>query len=171
MDVLSKKVDALGERLDFLPKKIDKDSKEIADLTAKIEEAQKTMANLRSELTARRDSSTNRGNEAASRLAMKPTEAGAIASGHEADVTMQALLTPGVEQFEKKQYKEASEEFNNLARTKPEDARVWYYRRACTWVRDRRLERRNRAAGDARASSGRKPAHRPSPKSTRPSRA
>ena len=127
VDVLSKKVDALGERLDFLPKKIDKDSKEIADLTAKIEEAQKTMGSLRSELTARRDSSTNRGNETASRVAMKPAEAGAMASGHEDNVAMQALLTPGVELFEKKQYKEASEEFNNLARTKPEDARVWYY--------------------------------------------
>ena len=56
VDVLSKKVDSLSERLDFLPKKIDKDSKEIADLTAKIEEAQKTMASLRSELSARRDS-------------------------------------------------------------------------------------------------------------------
>ena len=90
----------MGERLDFLPKKIDKDSKEIADLTAKIEEAQKTMASLRSELTARRDSSTDPGNQTASRLAMKPTEAGAIASGHEDDVTMQALLTPGVELFQ-----------------------------------------------------------------------
>jgi len=127
VDELSKKVDALGERLDFLPKKIDKDSKEIADLTAKIEEAQKTMTSLRSELTARRDASTDRGNEPASRLAMKPTGAGAAASGHEDNVAMQALLTPGVEQFQKKQYKEASQEFNNLARTKPEDARVWYY--------------------------------------------
>jgi TolA-binding protein len=127
VDVLSKKVDALGERLDFLPKKIDKDSKEIADLTAKIEEAQKTMASLRSELAARRDSSANRGNEPASRLAMKPTEAGAGVSGHDDDVAMTALLTPGVEQFEKKQYKEAFESFSNLAKSKPEDARVWYY--------------------------------------------
>jgi hypothetical protein len=42
-------------------------------------------------------------------------------------VAMPALLTPGVEQFEKKQYKEAFESFSNLAQTKPEDARVWYY--------------------------------------------
>jgi len=127
VDELSKKVDALGERLDFLPKKIDKDSKEIADLTAKIEEAQKTMASLRSELTASRGSSANRGNETASRVTMKPTEAGATAPGHEDDVAIEALLTPGVEQFEKKQYKEASESFNHLAQLKPEDARVWYY--------------------------------------------
>jgi len=127
VDVLSKKVDSLSERLDFLPKKIDKDSKEIADLTAKIEDAQKTMASLRSELSARRDSTTNRGNEPASRVAMKPTEAGATTSGREDEVAIEALLTPGVDQFKKKQYKEASEEFNNLTRLKPEDARVWYY--------------------------------------------
>jgi hypothetical protein len=127
VDALSRKVDALGERLDFLPKKIDKDSKEITDLTAKIEEAQKTMASLRSELTAKSDSSISRGNQTASRVAMKPTEAGAIASGHEDNVAVEALLTPGEKQFEKRQYKEASEEFNNLTQLKPEDARVWYY--------------------------------------------
>jgi len=127
VDVLAKKVDSLGERLDFLPKKIDKDSKEITGLTAKIEEAQKTMASLRSELSARGDSSANRATDTATRLAMRPTEAGAIALKHEEDVAMQALLTPGIEQFEKKQYKEASESFHNLAQSKPDDARVWYY--------------------------------------------
>lgn len=127
VDVLSKKVDALSERLDFLPKKIDKDSKEIADLTAKIEEAQKTMAGLRNELTARRDSTANSRNEPAARVAMKPAGTGATASGHEDEVTMESLLTPGIDQFERRQYKEAFESFNNLAQIKPEDARVWYY--------------------------------------------
>ena len=58
---------------------------------------------------------------------MKPTEAGAARSRGDDDVAMQALFTPGIEQFEKKQYKEAFESFSNLAQSKPEDARVWYY--------------------------------------------
>jgi hypothetical protein len=40
---------------------------------------------------------------------------------------MQALLTPAIEQFDKKQYQQAYDSFMNVARSKPEDARVWYY--------------------------------------------
>ena len=58
---------------------------------------------------------------------MKPAEAVTTRSGGGDDVAILPLLTPGIEQFEKKQYKEAFESFSNLAQSKPEDARVWYY--------------------------------------------
>jgi hypothetical protein len=121
VEALSKKVDKLGERLDFLPKKIDQDSKEIADLTAKIDEARKGMASLKS------DTSAGNRTESASRTVMKPAAVAAGATSREVDVSMDALLMPGVNLFQGKKYKEASVAFSELAQVKPDDARVWYY--------------------------------------------
>ena len=36
-------------------------------------------------------------------------------------------LQPGVELFKQKKYDQASEFFDGLTRTKPDDARAWYY--------------------------------------------
>ncbi len=129
VDDLSRKVDALVARVSSLPGKVDQDSRKITTLAADLVGMRNEVSTLRNDV----HSTISRADKALSREE-KPSEKGekpgALTSSEpprEISVPVSSLLRPGVEFFQKQNYAEASEVFAGLTRTRPDDARVWYY--------------------------------------------
>jgi uncharacterized protein YoxC len=121
VDDLSKKLDSLTTRINSLSERTDQYGGKFAALMAHLDGVHKQVAGLRNEMVAAKDAEKAAGkvDTSVARASAEPSrEAGQTKSSH---------LAPGVELFERRQYKEASEFFNNLVKTKPDDARVWYY--------------------------------------------
>jgi outer membrane murein-binding lipoprotein Lpp len=122
IDDVSKRVETLGEKIDALPKRIDQQGHEIAALGAELDEVRKGMAGLRAEVSPGR-----RGGNQAGQAATPGTEAAGASSRDNEGLAADSELKPGIDLFQQRRYKEAADSFSNLARSKPDDARVWYY--------------------------------------------
>jgi len=123
---LSRKVDALGARVNSLPGKVDQDSRKITTLMADLEGMRTEVTSLRNNIHA--------GAEKPSAKVEKPSDRGeklgtasTIEPPREIPPPVSSLLQAGVEFFQKKNYAEASDFFSGLIKTQPDDARVWYY--------------------------------------------
>jgi hypothetical protein len=121
LEDLRGKVEALDSRINPLPSKLEDESRKITTIMADIDGVRKQVTALQTEL-------------ATNLKAEKPTvksDAMLAETSHERSREIEPprneLLQPGIEFFRQKKYGQASEAFDGLTRTKPDDARVWYF--------------------------------------------
>ncbi len=129
VDDLSRKVDALGARINALPGKVDQDSRKITTLAADLDGMRNEVSTLRNDVhttISKADKALIRG-EKPSETGEKPGALTSSETPREIAVPVTSLLRAGVEFFQKQNYAEASEVFAGLTKTRPDDARVWYY--------------------------------------------
>ena len=126
-DVRAIAIDALGLRVSSLSGKVDQDSRKITTLTADLEGMRNQVASLRNNIhnSASAEKPSSRG-EKPSDKAEEPRTAILSEPPREIPPPVR-LLQAGVDYFQKKNYAKASEIFAGLSKTRPDDARVWYY--------------------------------------------
>jgi TolA-binding protein len=120
VDEVSRKVDALGLRVNSLPGKVDQDSRKITILTADMEGMRNEVASLANNIhtSTSAEKPSDKGEEPRTASHSEPPR------GIPPSVR---LLQAGVDFFQKKNYAEASEIFADLSKAQSDDARVWYY--------------------------------------------
>jgi TolA-binding protein len=129
VDDLSTKLDSLTTRINSLSEKTDQYGGKFAALMTHLDGVHKQVAGLRREMSAVRGRLMVAAKDAekpAGKVDTSVARASAEPS-REAGQAKSPELGLGVELFQRRQYKEATEFFNNLVKTKPDDARVWYY--------------------------------------------
>jgi TolA-binding protein len=121
LDDLRGKVQALDSRVNPLASKLEEDNRKITTMTADIGGVRKQVSSLQTELATKLKAekpSLKRDTMLAETSHERPGEI---------EPPRKDLLQPGIEHFRQKKYDQASEAFDSLARTKPDDARVWYF--------------------------------------------
>jgi len=116
VDDLSRKIDAERNRIGALPEKIDQNARKISTVMAELEGVKSQLSTLRSEVQP-------------AKKAAEPTTASIEPTAAEPSESKAAEndYARGVEQFQKQQFKEASDTFVRLTSSKSDDARVFYY--------------------------------------------
>jgi TolA-binding protein len=121
LEELPGKVQALDSRISPLPLKLEEDNRKITTMMADIDGVRKQVASLQTDLvtklnadkpSAKSDTTLTE----TSHERPREIEPGRIVS-----------IQPGIELFQQQKYDQASEAFDSLTRTKPDDARVWYF--------------------------------------------
>jgi TolA-binding protein len=115
---LSRKVQDQQTRFGAFPLKIDQNARKITSMMADLEGVKNEVSSLRTDVHSGKSAVAATGSD-------KPAAAGPAGAGPAQ--TAEDDLARGVEQYQKKQYKGASETFDRLTQTQPNDARVWYY--------------------------------------------
>jgi TolA-binding protein len=121
LEDLPGKVQALDSRVNPLPMKLEEDNRKITTMMADIDGVRKQVASLQTELAAKLKAdkpSVKRDAMLAETSHERPREI---------EPPRSVLLQPGIELFGQKKYDQASEAFDSLTSTKPDDARVWYF--------------------------------------------
>jgi hypothetical protein len=121
LEDLPGKVHALDSRFNPLPLKLEDDSRKIATMMADIDGVRKQVDSLQTELATKLR---------ADKPSVKRDTMLAETSqdrAREIEPPRKELLQPGIELFRQKKYDQASEAFDSLTTTKPDDARVWYF--------------------------------------------
>jgi TolA-binding protein len=135
---LSKKLQALTERVAALPTKIDDNGRKTAEIAAEVEGLRGRVSTLQSDLTAAKNdigADNKKPAEAASRPATEPAAAKPDAdvsrasdgAANNADKPDNDPLEAAIGQFREKKYQDASDSFSQLTKANPDDARVWYF--------------------------------------------
>jgi len=119
VDDLTRKVDAERNRIGALPEKIDQNARKISTVMVELEGVRNQLASLRSEVQPAKKAATETDKVTAS----QPTSVAESSSNKKAEDD----YAQGVEQFQQRHYKEASETFARLVSTKTDDARVPYF--------------------------------------------
>jgi TolA-binding protein len=121
LEDLKGKIQALDSRINPLPSKLDEDNRRITTMMADIDAVQKQVASLQTDIATKlkADKPSVKGDTT---LAQTSHE-----RPREIEPPRNALLQPGIELFQQMKYDQASEAFDSLTRTKPDDARVWYF--------------------------------------------
>jgi TolA-binding protein len=121
LEDLSGKVQALDSRVNPLSPKLEEDNRKITTMMADIDGVRKQVTSLQTELETKLK-------------AEKPSERSdttlvetSRVRPREIEPPRNVLLQPGIELFRQKKYDQASEAFDSLTRTEPDDARVWYF--------------------------------------------
>jgi TolA-binding protein len=121
LEDLSGKVQALDSRVNPLPLKVEEDNRKITAMLADIDGVRKQVASLQTELESKLKAerpSVKRDTMLAESSHERPREI---------EPPRNVLLQPGIDLFRQKKYDQASEAFDSLTRTNPDDARVWYF--------------------------------------------
>jgi hypothetical protein len=121
MENLARKMDALEARVNTVPVKIDQDSRKITTVMADLEGMKSQVSSLRSDLLSAKkgESSADKGS--------RPLTQTSSEAPREIQPPVKTELGPGIELFRQKHYDQASDIFGGLTKTRPEDARVWYF--------------------------------------------
>ena len=120
-DDLSRRVAAMESQLHLVPGKLDEATRKVTSVEADLKGTQNQVAALQA------DVHSSKGNENAPAAETKPTTESKGATPSEIAPPKIDPLAQGVALFHQKKYEEASNFFNSLTTTKPDDARVWYY--------------------------------------------
>jgi TolA-binding protein len=121
LEDLPGKIQALDSRIDPLPSKLEEENRKITTMMADIDAVQKQVASVQTDIATKLK---------ADKTAVKGDTALAEASHErprEIEPPRNAFLQPGIELFQQMKFDQASEAFDRLTRTKPDDARVWYF--------------------------------------------
>jgi hypothetical protein len=121
LEDLPGKVQALNSRVHPLLSKLEENNHKFATMTADIDGVRKQVASVQTELE----------NKLTADKSSVKKDTMLDKSSHERPREIEAprdvLLQPGTELFRQKKYDQASEAFDSLTRSKPDDARVWYF--------------------------------------------
>ena len=121
VDELSRRVEAMEAQLHLVPAKLDEATRKVTSLEADLKGTQNQVAALQTDVrTSRRD-------ENVPAAESKPATGPEGATPREITPPATDPLAQGIALFQQKKYEEASNFFNSLTTTKPDDARVWYY--------------------------------------------
>jgi hypothetical protein len=118
VDDLSRKLDAERSRVGTLPEKIDQNARKITALMADVEGVKNQLSSLHSDVQTAKSTAATASEKAArtaETVAAKPA------------LTADEDFAQGVEQFQQKKFKEASDTFSRLTQSRTDDARVWYF--------------------------------------------
>jgi TolA-binding protein len=121
LEDLSGKFQALDSRVNPLPLKLEEDNRKITTMLADIDGVRKQVASLQTELETKLKAekpSVKRDTMLAETSRERPREI---------EPPRNVLLQPGIDLFRQKKYDQASQAFDSLTRTEPDDARVWYF--------------------------------------------
>jgi hypothetical protein len=121
LENLPGKVEALDSRVNPLPLKLEEDDRKISTMLADINGVRKQVDSLQTELETKLKAekpSAKRDTMLAETSHERPREI---------EPPRNVLLEPGIDLFRQKKYDQASEAFDRLTRTIPDDARVWYF--------------------------------------------
>jgi hypothetical protein len=121
LESLPRKIETLDGKVSALPTKIDQEARKVTVLTAELEGVRSQVKGLQSELPIKGLS------ESAAGKTERPVSRGTAATPGEITPPAVLSLHNGVELFNQKKYGEASEYFEKLTKTNPDDARNWYY--------------------------------------------
>ena len=121
LEDLTGKVQALDSRVNPLPLKLEEDNRKITTMMADIDGVRKQVSSLQTELATKL-----KADKPSVKRDTMPAET-ADERPREIEPPRNVLLQPGIELFRQKKYDQASEAFDSLTRTKPDDARVWYF--------------------------------------------
>jgi TolA-binding protein len=115
------KLETLDSRVGALPAKLDQESRKITTMMADIDGVRKQVASLQTDLGTKLNSekSAVKSDKLVAETSHQPPR--------EIEPPKSDSLQQGIEFFRQKQYQAASEAFDSLTRSKPEDARVWYF--------------------------------------------
>jgi TolA-binding protein len=121
LEDLPGKIQALDSRINPLPSKLEEDNRKITTMMADIDAVRKQVDSVQNDIATKlkADKPSAKGD---TMLAQTSHE-----RPREIEPPRNALLQPGVELFQQMKYDQASEAFDRLTRTKPDDARVWYF--------------------------------------------
>jgi TolA-binding protein len=115
------KVQALESRINPLPLQLEDDGRKITTMMADIDGVRKQVASLQTELTTKLKADK----PSAKRDTMLAETSHERA--REIEPPRKELLQREIDLFRQKKYDQASDAFDSLTRTKPDDARVWYF--------------------------------------------
>jgi TolA-binding protein len=121
LEDLRGKVQDLDSRINPLRLKLEDDSGKITTMMADIDGVRKQAASLQTELTTKLKADK----PSVKRDTMLAETS--LERAREMEPPRKELLQPGIELFRQKKYDQASEAFDSLTKTKPDDARVWYF--------------------------------------------
>jgi hypothetical protein len=121
LEDLPGKVQVLDSRINPLPSKLEDDNRKITTMMADIDGIRKQVASLQTDLGTKLKA------DKASVKSDTTLAETSHARPREIEPPRNVLLQPGIELFKQMKYDQASEAFDSLTRTKPDDARVWYF--------------------------------------------
>jgi hypothetical protein len=117
---LSHKVEAQQTRFEGLPDKIDQNARKLTAMMADLEGFKNQLTSLRTDVQEKTSAAAK---PASPKAAAASSGAGEVKSEQPAEDD----FARGIDQFQKKQYKGASETFDRLTQARPDDARVLYF--------------------------------------------